>query len=248
MSKTKQLAAFLDSAEYVVAFTGAGISTESGIPDFRSPGGVWSKTTPVMYNDFVSSRDERVRYWKQRVEIYRDFATALPNAGHLMLADLEKSGKVKGIITQNIDGLHQVAGSKHVIEIHGTARVVACIACQKEWAPEIVHEMIEAGNDAPDCDECGSPLKSRTISFGQAMPAVEMQDSAQLARSADLFLAIGSSLVVEPAASLPRIAKHYGATLVIVNRDETPLDAMADLVIRESIGETLADAASLSDH
>jgi NAD-dependent protein deacetylase/lipoamidase len=242
MSQTKQLATLLDRAEYVVAFTGAGISTESGIPDFRSPGGVWSKTTPVQYSDFVSSRDERVRYWKQRIEIYRDFAAASPNAGHRMLAELEKRGKLKGIITQNIDGLHQIAGSKRVIEIHGTARVVACIDCKKEWSPEAIHEMIEAGDEAPDCDACGSPLKSRTISFGQAMPEVEMQESAQLARSADLFLAIGSSLVVEPAASLPRIAKHYGATLVIINRDETPLDSMADLVIQESIGETLAAA------
>lgn len=246
MSRVEQLARFLDRAECVVAFTGAGISTESGIPDFRSPGGVWSRTTPVMYDDFVSSRDARVRYWKQRVEMYRDFANANPNAGHRALAELEQRGKLKAVITQNIDGLHQLAGSKRVIEIHGTARIVACTACGKEWTPEVVHAMVEGGDGAPDCDECGAPLKSKTISFGQAMPEKEMLESAQLARSADLFLAIGSSLVVEPAASLPRTAKHRGATLAIVNRDETPLDSIADLVIRNSIGDTLAGAITFN--
>jgi NAD-dependent deacetylase len=247
MSSVKQLARFLDHAECVVAFTGAGISTESGIPDFRSPGGVWSRTAPVMYDDFVSSREARIRYWKQRVEMYRDFANANPNAGHRALAELEQRGKLKAVITQNIDGLHQLAGSTRVIEIHGTARVVACIACGKEWTPEVVHAMVEGGDCAPDCDECGAPLKSRTISFGQAMPENEMLESAQLARSAGLFLAIGSSLVVEPAASLPRTAKHHGATLVIINREGTPLDSIADLVIRNSIGETLAAATTFKE-
>jgi len=244
MTKVEQLGVFLNSSRHCVAFTGAGISTESGIPDFRSPGGVWSKTTPVMYGDFVASREQRVRYWKQRVEMYRDFADSEPNAGHDALVDLEKRGKIRAIITQNIDGLHQIAGSQRVVEIHGTARVVACISCGKEWTPQHVHRLIEEGDEAPDCDRCGAPLKSKTISFGQAMPEKEMLESQHLAQSADLFVSIGSSLVVEPAASLPRIAKQHGARLVIINRDKTPLDPTADLVIHESIGKTLTEAVS----
>ncbi len=222
-----------------VAFTGAGISTESGIPDFRSPGGVWSRNRTIYYDEFVSSREARIEYWRQRVELYREFADAEPNDGHRALAEFERRGNLVAVVTQNIDGLHQLGGSKRVIELHGTARVIGCIECGKEWPPEEVHTWIDRGNEAPDCDECGAPLKSKTISFGQAMPAAQMQEAAQLCRQADLLLAIGSSLVVEPAASFPRLAKQHGAKLVIINRTETPLDDYADLVIRESIGETL---------
>ncbi len=235
----RQIAEWLAGAKHGVAFTGAGISTESGIPDFRSPGGVWSRNPPVMYDEFVRSREARVRFWKQRKEVYGDIAAAKPNVGHYALAALEQRGRIIGLVTQNIDGLHQEAGSRRVIEIHGTARIIACIECRKEWPPEAIMEWINAGNDAPDCDKCGAPLKSKTISFGQAMPAREMQDAAQLARHADVFLAIGSSLMVEPAASLPRTAKEYGSKLVILNRDPTPLDGLADCVIRAPIGETM---------
>ncbi len=242
MDPIQQLADFLRSARAGVAFTGAGISTESGIPDFRSPGGFWSRNSPIMYEDFVASREARVRFWRQRVEMYRDFANAKPNDGHIALARLEDLGKIRAVITQNIDGLHQMAGSRRVIELHGTARMVACIACGKEWTPEETFAMIDAGDPAPNCDDCGAPLKSKTISFGQAMPQREMAEGGRLCAEADVFLAIGSSLVVEPAASLPRMAKHQGATLVIVNRDDTPLDDLADLVIRRPIGETLGGA------
>jgi NAD-dependent deacetylase len=235
----EDLKLFVRSASAAVAFTGAGISTESGIPDFRSPGGVWSRHRMVYFDEFVESREARATYWKQRVEIYAGISAAKPNAGHLALSWLEAQGHLAGVVTQNIDGLHQLAGSKRVVELHGTARVVACIACGKEWEPDEVHGWVAAGNEAPDCDACGQPLKSRTISFGQSMPPVPMQEAAQLCRQADVMLAIGSSLVVEPAASFPRIAKQHGATLAIVNQTETPLDDLADIVIREPIGATL---------
>ena len=240
-------AAWLNNAGCAVAFTGAGISTESGIPDFRSPGGVWSRHQPVMYDEFVASRAARVRYWKMRVEAYRDFASAKPNDGHLALARLEQIGLLQAVITQNIDGLHQLAGSRRVTELHGTARVVACIECGREWVPEEVHARIEAGDEAPDCDDCGAPLKSKTVSFGQAMPAEAMAEAGRWADASDLFFVLGSSLVVEPAASIPRLAKLRGAKLVIVNRTETPLDDQADLLIRDPIGETLRKTTDLCE-
>lgn len=215
------------------------MSTESGIPDFRSHGGVWSRHRMVMYDEFLASREARQEYWKMRTELYREFAQAKPNDGHRAIARLEQLGKVSAVVTQNIDGLHQDAGSRRVIELHGTARGVACIGCGKEWTPEEVIAQVEAGDEAPDCDECGAPLKSKTVSFGQPMPEDAMEEATQLSMQADVYLAIGSSLVVEPAASLPRLAKGHGATLVIINKTETPLDSMADLVIREPIGETL---------
>lgn len=242
MSDVENLAEMIERTTQGVAFTGAGISTESGIADFRSPGGLWDRHQPVYYSEFVASREARVRYWQMRIELYEELQDAQPNAGHQVLAKLEERGQLAAVITQNIDGLHQLAGSQQVIEIHGTARVIACISCGKEWSPPDVHAMIEAGDDAPDCDECGSPLKSKTISFGQAMPEKEMREAAELTKAADLYLAIGSSLVVEPAASLPRMAKKYGATLVIINKTPTPLDPYADLVINEPIGETLQAA------
>jgi len=245
MDGIEQLICWLRTAHTVVAFTGAGISTESGIPDFRSPGGVWMRYRPIYNDEFVRSRPARALYWKMRMEAYRQFAAAKPNAGHLALAELEQQGLIRGVITQNIDGLHQLAGSRNVIELHGTARIVACITCGCEWEPEIVHARIEAGEEAPDCEDCGSPLKSKTISFGQPMPAEPMAraheltlESGNSGNGPGLYLAIGSSLVVEPAASFPRIAKEYGATLVIVNATETPLDPLADLIIRDSIGKS----------
>lgn len=239
MDQIQTLAKLLHDARSAVAFTGAGISTESGVPDFRSPGGIWSKHRPVMFDEFVRSREARARYWKFRMEAYRDFAAAKPNAGHLALAELEWGGRIRAVITQNIDGLHQLAGSRRVIELHGTARVVSCLGCDKEWSPEEIHARVESGDDAPNCEHCGAPLKSKTISFGQTMPMEALSEGEQLARQADLFLAIGSSLVVEPAASLPRIAARSGATLVILNREETPLDDLATLIIRDPIGEVL---------
>lgn len=244
MSAIEKLTRLIGTARSCVAFTGAGISTESGIPDFRSPGGVWSRHKPVMYDEFVASREARIRYWKMRAQLYGEFVAARPNDGHVALARLESLGRINAVITQNIDGLHQDAGSRRVVELHGTARIIACIRCGRVWPPEEIVVRLEAGEEAPDCDDCGAPLKSKTISFGQAMPMEEMAEAYRLARSTDLCLAIGSSLVVEPAASIPRLAKQAGANLVILNRTETPLDFLADLIIREPIGPTLATVAS----
>jgi len=247
MSEIQRLAQIIRHGGAIVAFTGAGISTESGIPDFRSPGGIWSRHRPIEYDEFVTSRAARRQYWKTRMELYREFASAKPNAGHVALADLEAAGLLRGVITQNIDGLHQLAGSKNVVELHGTARMVACIGCGREWEPDVVHARIEAGDDAPDCEDCGSPLKSKTISFGQAMPAGPMNEAHRLtmetaprAGVAGVFLAIGSSLVVEPAASFPRIAREHGAELVILNATPTPLDSLAGVIVRDPIGQSLS--------
>ena len=243
----QQVADLLRGAQRGVAFTGAGISTESGIPDFRSPGGVWSKNTPVMYDDFVRQRSERVRFWQMRKQLYREFSQAKPNDGHLAIAALERRGHLVAVVTQNIDGLHQDAGSRRVLEVHGTNRVVACIGCGKEWMPEEVLARIDAGDEATDCDDCGAPLKCKTISFGQQMPMDVMAEAAQLSTEADVYLAIGSSLTVEPAASLPRMAKQHGATLVILNKTPTPLDGAADLVLHEPIGATMNAAVQRLD-
>jgi len=236
---TSRLAAMLRNAEHAVAFTGAGISTESGIPDFRSPGGVWSKNTPVMYQDFLSDPAERRRYWRMRTESMKTMLHARPNVGHELLARWEDNGRIAALITQNIDELHQRAGSRRVLELHGTAMTVGCLSCDKRWPATVIQERVIAGDEEPTCDECSGILKSLTISFGQAMPEDVMRDAKALAQDCDLFIAIGSSLVVQPAAALPAIARTCGARLAIINRDPTPLDDMADIVIRAPIGDTL---------
>ncbi len=237
----RTVAAWLREADAVVAFTGAGISTESGIPDFRSPGGVWAKYQPVYFDAFLASADARHEYWRQKAEAHRDFAIARPNAGHEVLARWEAAGRLSAVITQNIDGLHQMAGSRKVLELHGTARHVTCLDCHARYeAGEMVARFLAEGA-VPNCAACGGDrMKHATVSFGQSLPPSLLQEAFALSKRAKLFLASGSSLVVEPAASLPRTAKQYGAKLVIVNRDHTPQDELADVVIRESIGATLA--------
>lgn len=235
------VAQWLAAADSAVAFTGAGISTESGIPDFRSPGGVWSKYQPVYFDDFLASSEARREYWRQKAEAHGDFATAKPNAGHRVLARWEAAGRLGGVITQNIDGLHPLAGSRNVLELHGTARQINCLDCRARYDAGPMVEQFLARQAVPDCPACGSSLmKHATISFGQALEPDLMQKAFAWAKRSRLFLAIGSSLVVEPAAGLPRKAKEYGARLVIINRDPTPQNALADLVIRRPIGETLA--------
>lgn len=226
------------AAGCVVAFTGAGMSTESGIPDFRSPGGVWSRYQPVTIQEFLASHDARKRFWQIRRESYDEFVAARPNAGHLALARLEERGRLAAVITQNIDELHQLAGSRRVLELHGTARRVVCLSCDRRYTAEEIQRRLVTSEEAPVCDSCGGWLKSATVSFGQALPEDVLAESVKLARQCDLFVAIGSSLVVEPAASLPRIARSRGARLAIITRSDTPLDPMADWVIHRSIGET----------
>ncbi len=241
----QQIADWLTAAKFAVAFTGAGISTESGIPDFRSPGGVWSKYRQVLFDEFLASPAARSEYWRQKCEAHLEFASAEPNVGHQALARWEHRGLIHGVITQNIDGLHQLAGSRRVLELHGTGRVIQCLQCRRRFEPEPWIEQFFQTQKAPDCPDCGGPLKHATISFGQAMPMDVLDEAEAWSRRADLFLAIGSSLVVFPAAGLPRFAKTSGARLVIVNRDATPLDRAADLVLNSACGETLAGIDAL---
>lgn len=239
MDELARFCELVRAARNGVAFTGAGISTESGIPDFRGPQGVWTTETPVLYQDFMMDRAARVRAWERGVRMFHRCKSARPNEGHLALAQLERRGHIAAVITQNIDGLHRDAGSTEVVELHGTNRYSACQHCGKEWTTAQIVARVERGEEAPECDDCRGPIKTRTISFGQSMPETEMRRAAELSVAADLFVSIGSSLVVEPAASFPRLARHSGAKLVILNNQETPLDDLADLVIRESIGVTL---------
>jgi NAD-dependent deacetylase len=234
----KLISAWLAESESTFAFTGAGISTESGIPDFRSPGGVWATNQPVYFNDFMQSADSRYEYWRQKSIAHQDFAGAKPNITHESLAEWERRGQLQGIITQNIDGLHQDAGSKSVLELHGTARDIACMDCDwREPADKWVTQFQEQDR-VPDCPACGTGrLKHATVSFGQSLPADILQTASNWASNCDLFLALGSSLVVEPAASMPRIAKENGAKLVILTRDQTPLDSRADLVVNCALGD-----------
>jgi NAD-dependent protein deacetylase/lipoamidase len=229
----------LEKSRTVVAFSGAGMSTASGIPDFRSPGGVWTRHQPVMYQDFLASEDARRRYWAARREMYRDFRDARPNAAHLALADLEARGRLAAVVTQNIDGLHQEAGSRKVVELHGTNRRVICVACRRDHDVAGVYAGLEAGRDVPVCDGCGGPLKAATISFGQALDEEVLDEAFRLARECELMLVLGSSLVVQPAAALPVAAAQSGAHVVIVNRDETPLDGLAAVVIHGPVEEVV---------
>ena len=239
--KSTAIAEILLAASRVVVFTGAGISTESGIPDFRSPGGVWTRYKPVMYQEFLSDHDARKRYWAMKKEFYMDMDKSKPNAAHEAVAALERLGKLHTLITQNIDGLHQDAGSSPeiVVELHGTNRWVDCLDCSKRYGAADIQKRLAAGEEVPQCGACGGWLKPATISFGQSMPVRETARAQQAAGDCDAFIVVGSSLVVQPAASMPLVAKHSGAQLVIINLDETPMDGMADIVWREKAGTAL---------
>jgi NAD-dependent deacetylase len=240
-----KIAQLIMESRRAIAFTGAGVSTESGIADFRSPGGIWSKYQPVYYRDFLSSEEARRQYWKMKKEGYHELRMAKPNDGHRALARLEEAGKIIAIITQNIDGLHQDAGSRRVLELHGTSRWCLCLECNARFDPGAIQKQLEAGVEIPVCAHCGGLVKSATISFGQPLPADVLAEAFDLSMSTDLVLALGSSLVVEPAASIPLQAKNNRARLVIINNTETPLDRLADAVIHQPIGETLNQVMEL---
>lgn len=243
-NSVQQFQDFLHQSSRTVAFTGAGISTESGISDYRSQGGLWQKYQPVTIQEFLSDEEKRKLYWLRKKEMFSEIKDAKPNAGHIALAKLEAQKKLTAVITQNIDGFHQLAGSRRVFEIHGTNREVICLHCKKISPFEPVYEALLQGVEVPKCQECAGLLKPNTISFGQNLNPQVLHDCFQYAEGAELMIAIGSTLIVEPAASIPRVAKEHGATLVIINRDETPLDDYADLVVRENAGEFLAKATS----
>ncbi|MDP3602574.1 MAG: Sir2 family NAD-dependent protein deacetylase [Bosea sp. (in: a-proteobacteria)] len=239
------LHAMLDAAGSIVAFTGAGISTESGVPDFRSAGSPWMVNKPIPFEAFVKSREARAEAWRRKFAMDDHYAGATPNAGHRALARLVGQGRSPAIITQNIDGLHQASGvpDAQVIELHGNGTYATCLGCGRRHELAEIRPVFEATGKPPDCAACGGPVKSATISFGQAMPQDKMIRAQQLALEAELFLVLGSSLVVYPAATLPVIAKRREATLVIVNREPTELDAIADLVVRAEIGAALGPLA-----
>ena len=234
---------FIEGSRVVAPFTGAGISTECGIPDFRSPGGLWTKNRPIPLEEFLASQDLRDEAWRRRFAMEAQFSAARPGRGHLALASLYRTGKAPAVITQNIDNLHQSSGisAEHVIELHGNTSYAMCLGCGKRYELEWVRQQFTAARErAPDCADCGGHIKTATISFGQPMPEREMRRAEQLTLDCDLFLAVGSSLVVWPAAGFPLLAKRNGARLVIINREATEFDEIADLVIRQDIGIVLS--------
>ena len=233
----------IKEARKILVFTGAGMSTESGIPDFRSPGGVWSKYDPsdFYFDKIISSEKTRERYWEMSTEFYNTMKDAVPNGAHLAIKTIEESGKLLAIVTQNIDNLHHKAGNspEKIIEIHGTAFSVSCLSCGKKYDRTDIQYRLNSGVKVPYCDDCAGILKPDTVSFGQAMPQDKMEDALRYASECDLCIVLGSSLLVYPAASVPAKAVQSGAKLIIINRDETPIDAEADLVCHESVSEAL---------
>ncbi len=228
-------------AHRIVAFTGAGISTESGVPDFRTPGSPWMRNKPIPFAAFRTSAEARREAWRRKFAMDDHFAGALPSRGHKALASLVAQERMPAIVTQNIDGLHQASGvpPERIVELHGNGTYATCLDCGRRHELADLRPRFEVTGAAPACDDCSGPVKAATISFGQAMPAPALRRAQELAEGCDLFLVLGSSLVVYPAAALPLVAKRAGARLAIVNREATDFDAMADLAIRGEIGPLL---------
>lgn len=243
----QQLAGLIRSARRTVAFTGAGMSTESGIPDFRSTGGIWTKMMPVEFQDYVRDPAARRISWQRRFEMEETWNAVQPNDGHRAVAELIAQGRVSHVITQNIDALHQASGvpDGQVIELHGNTRYAKCLDCGTRVEISDIRAHFEAHDDAPDCLQCGGIVKTATISFGQPMPQDEMARAEAASLACDLMLVMGSSLAVYPAAGFPLMAKRNGARLAILNRDETPQDRFADLVVNAGIGPTMGAVIDL---
>lgn len=243
----EEFAARVKNSKAIVFFTGAGVSTESGVPDFRSPGGIWTRYQPVLFQDFLASEPARIQHWRLKKAAYELFKTVKPNLAHYAICEFEKRGQLLGLVTQNIDGLHKIAGisEEKLVELHGTDRLVTCLRCGKRYEPADVYEDLGEEFTAPTCGECGGFLKSANVSFGQSMPVEAMQRAQRWSESAEIFVVLGSSLQVQPAASFPLIAKRAGALLAIVNRDPTPLDGLADYVHHGGIGDFFHKALPL---
>jgi NAD-dependent deacetylase len=248
MAQVDDLERMIAEAECMVAFTGAGISTESGIPDFRSPGGIWTKYQPIEFGDFLASPEARRESWRSKFASEETMRKATPNAGHRALARLVEEGRMIAVVTQNIDGLHQASGvpDERVIELHGNSTYAACLDCRRRYELDWVREIFAVGERLPHCTTCGGIVKTATISFGQAMPEAEMERARTVTLAADLFIVLGSSLVVYPAAGFPLLAKRNGSSLVIVNREPTDQDELADLVINAEIGATMSRAVGVN--
>lgn len=236
-------------ASSVVAMTGAGISTESGIPDYRGPGGVWETGKPPTIGDYLENIATRKEFWSRRLVEYPQLAAREPNAGHWALVELERRGTLLAVITQNIDGLHQKAGNspERVIELHGSAHLLRCVDCGRTWPAEQIRERLLAGEEDPRCEACGGILRSGTVLFGDPVPKEALDRAVAVAKDCDIMLIVGSSLVVNPAARLPAMARRNGASLIILNRTETAHDRMADVHILGEAGPTLSDLISRLD-
>ncbi len=245
MSDPQQLIDLVAASRRMVVFTGAGISTESGVPDFRSPGGVWSRMKPIDFDSFVSRADQRREAWIRAFSGVAGWTGAKPNAGHYGVARLVASGKASAVITQNVDNLHQDSGllPEQVIELHGNASYATCLDCGLRHELETLKQSFLGRDEIPVCRNCGGLVKTATISFGQAMPAEAMARAEAETLACDLFLVLGSSLTVFPAAGFPLQAKENGAALAIVNREPTQQDRFADLVLHRSIGEVMTEIA-----
>jgi NAD-dependent deacetylase len=248
MDDAERLREMIGSAKRIVAFTGAGISTESGIPDFRSPGGIWTRYKPIYFDDFMSSEEMRREAWRRKFATEETLLKAEPNAGHRALAKLVEQGRMSAIITQNIDGLHQRSGvpDSKVIELHGNSTYAACLDCGHRYELGPIRKAFLGSGKLPLCEKCDGIVKTATISFGQAMPEIEMARAQEETLACDLFMVLGSSLVVYPAAGFPVMAKRNGARLVILNRDPTDQDAAADLVVHNEIGPTISRAIGVN--
>ena len=238
--KIAQIATKIKKGGKNVFFTGAGISTESGIPDFRSQGGIWDKYRPVYFDEFMSAKESRAEYWRRWVELHPVITGAKPNQAHMALAKLDEMGLLQAVVTQNVDSLHQASGiaAEKVIELHGNTTRIRCMSCRNITPIEEVRQRLAAGDPAPEC-QCGGFLKPDTISFGQSMPVTEVEKSAALSRECDFFMIVGSTLLVQPAAQMPFFAKNNGAFLAIINLSETPCDGMCDVRIQEKAGDVL---------
>ncbi len=224
----------------IVAFSGAGVSTESGLADFRSKGGLWERYRIVTFQEFLASHENRVEYWSMRRELIPGLLAAKPNPAHHALAKLEEEGKLQCIITQNIDGLHQSAGNKNVIELHGTNMTASCLTCNQQWSISDIQQRLESGDLDPHCDECNGLIKPDTVSFGQSMPVEAMEQAYQAAASCDLLFMIGSSLEVQPANQFPMVAHQGGADLIFINRTATPYDHLATVSFTESASKVMS--------
>jgi NAD-dependent deacetylase len=238
--KVQRSRAMLKKASRIVAFSGAGISTESGLSDFRSKGGLWERYRIVTFQEFLASHENRVEYWSMRRELIPDLLKAQPNPAHRALAKLERNGKLHCVITQNIDGLHQTAGNTNVIELHGTNMTASCLTCKRQSSIAEIQQRLEENETDPHCVECNGLIKPDTVSFGQSMPADEMERAYQASANCDLLLMIGSSLEVQPANQFPLVAHQAGASLIFINQTATPYDHLATISFTEGAGKVMS--------
>ena len=241
-NRIQELSNLIKNSNRIIILTGAGISTDSGLPDFRSDNGFWKSNKPIYFNDFIKSEQSRILSWKRNIELNKLLEEINPNEGHRFVSKLLDLNEDNFLVTQNIDGLHQRVFKKNtnIIEIHGNATSAKCLECKKEYSLKIFHDAVRNDEPIPACHDCSGLIKVATISFGQPMNADDLSDARNLTAGCDLFLVLGSSLVVQPVASLPKIALENNAKLAIINNDETPYDGLADIVINEKINEVIA--------